>query len=310
MESPLSEHLRSKLIRLAHAHPEFRSELLPLLRDDEHSSRVAEWKGWTEDMPVQVVGDRGTEVFPNLAAARRKYPKLDPVKGGGGFHWAMRGEVKGQPAIRFESSGVYTSLSRDAGQNAPGNWYGLEPRKPGITEPAIEPKSAAWENLPKGWTQDSVQSMWDTMTDGVKHKITRCMEKMDGKVDDTGAYCGSLAAQVGYKRASGKRLTYDEAFVEAVEMADHLHRPVELSKNAFGGFSVSLFVYDPKTGRPTENVRGQIVQPGEPLNRAQKDIQMSRKAGDASLLRKAVIRVAHENPSFRPDLLTLLKRCA
>ena len=153
--TPLSEHLRSKLIRLAHAHPEFQSELLPLLKS--------------------------------------------------------------------------------ADQNAPSNWYGLEPRKPGITEPAIEPKQAAWENLPKGWTQDSVQSMWDTMTGDVKHKITKCMEKMDGKVDDTGAYCGSLAAQVGYKRASGK-------------------------------------------------------------------------AGDASLLRKAIIRVAHENPSLRPDLLTLLSK--
>lgn len=149
--------LRSKLIRLAHTHPEFRDDLLPLLKS--------------------------------------------------------------------------------ADQNAPGYWYGLEPKKPGITEPALEPKQAAWENLPDGWTQESVQSMWDTMTGDVKHKITKCMEKMDGKVDDTGAFCGSLASQVGYKRASNT-------------------------------------------------------------------------VGDASLFRKAIIRVAHENPSLRTTLLPCITRRA
>jgi len=143
------------------------------------------------------------------------------------------------------------------GQSADDYWNNLEPKKPAIDEPALPPKTAAatvhfegqpgftlcgeridsrtevttspreatcyycgiawekrngplpmyarvqmgirtaaWNNLPKGWTQDSVQSMWDTMTDGVKHKVTKCMKEMDGKVDNTGAFCGSLADKV------------------------------------------------------------------------------------------------------------------
>jgi hypothetical protein len=67
------------------------------------SVKTAEWKGWNENMPVQVVGDRDHEVFPNLAAAKAKYPTLDPEHNTNDFTWAMRGEIKGVPAIRFET---------------------------------------------------------------------------------------------------------------------------------------------------------------------------------------------------------------
>jgi len=63
-------------------------------------------------------------------------------------------------------------------------------------------KAAAWENLPPGWTQESVQSFWDSLTGDVKHKVTKCMKEMEGKVDNTGAFCGSLGAAVGYRAAS------------------------------------------------------------------------------------------------------------
>lgn len=53
-----------------------------------------------------------------------------------------------------------------------------------------------WGKLPKGWTDKSVKKFWGTMTGDVKHKVTKCMKKMDGKVDDTGAFCASLADKV------------------------------------------------------------------------------------------------------------------
>lgn len=59
----MASSLRSRLIRLAHAHPEFRKDLLPLIKQ--------------------------------------------------------------------------------ADQNDPSHWYGLEPKKPAIDEPAIQPKQAA-----------------------------------------------------------------------------------------------------------------------------------------------------------------------
>lgn len=67
-------------------------------------------------------------------------------------------------------------------------------------------REAAWENLPKGWTEESVKSMWATLTGDTKHKITKCMKEMEGKVDNTGAFCGSLASHVGYRGASDASL--------------------------------------------------------------------------------------------------------
>lgn len=66
------------------------------------NTRRAEWKGWNDTMPVEVVTSRGTEVFENLAAAKAKHPTLDPRKNTRDFTWAMYGQVRGRPAIRFE----------------------------------------------------------------------------------------------------------------------------------------------------------------------------------------------------------------
>jgi len=93
------------------------------------SARTAEWKGWTEDMPVQVVTMKGTEVFPNLAAAQKKYRDLDPRRNGRKFTWAMKDRVKGRPAIRFEAWDVNRMMSMSAssksGRAMAGPWYGM-----------------------------------------------------------------------------------------------------------------------------------------------------------------------------------------
>lgn len=63
---------------------------------------------------VQVVGDT-VERFPNLAAARQKYPMLDPYKNSAEFTWAMHGKdfQTGETLLRFESWGTYRMLSMD-----------------------------------------------------------------------------------------------------------------------------------------------------------------------------------------------------
>jgi len=60
-----------------------------------------------------------------------------------------------------------------------------------------EKESAKWENLPKGWTEDSLKKFWNSLTGDRKHRITACMKKMEGKVTDTGAFCGGLASRLG-----------------------------------------------------------------------------------------------------------------
>jgi len=82
--------------------------------------KTAGWKGWTEDMPVQVVTTKGTEVFKNLADAKKKYRDLNPDRQGKQFTWAMKGRVRGQTAIRFEDWKSNDALSRAAAEH-----YGL-----------------------------------------------------------------------------------------------------------------------------------------------------------------------------------------
>jgi len=56
-----------------------------------------------------------------------------------------------------------------------------------------------WKSLPKGWTEKSLKKFWGSLTGDRKHKITQCIKKMTGKVDDPGAFCGGLASKVGYR---------------------------------------------------------------------------------------------------------------
>jgi hypothetical protein len=58
---------------------------------------------------------------------------------------------------------------------------------------AVDRTADKWKNLPNGWTQKSLKSFWSSLTGKAKHKVTSCISKMDGKVDDPGAFCASLA---------------------------------------------------------------------------------------------------------------------
>lgn len=63
--------------------------------------------------PVQVIGwrDEGVWNYPNLAAARKEFPELDPYKSTSRFTAAMRGEVDNEPALRFETWEAYEGYS-------------------------------------------------------------------------------------------------------------------------------------------------------------------------------------------------------
>lgn len=55
--------------------------------------------------------------------------------------------------------------------------------------------AAKWEGLPKGWTRESLKQYWESLTGEVKHKVTKCIEKLKGSegIDDPGAFCAALA---------------------------------------------------------------------------------------------------------------------
>jgi hypothetical protein len=73
---------------------------------------------WLDSMdvnavPVQVVGWGHEDVwnYPNLAAARKAFPELDPYKSTTRFTAAMRGEVNNELALRFETWAAYQGYS-------------------------------------------------------------------------------------------------------------------------------------------------------------------------------------------------------
>lgn len=86
--------------------------------------------------------------------------------------------------------------------------------------------ASKWETLPKGWTQKSVEKFWDSLTGDVKHRVTKCMKEMEGKVDDTGAFCASLADKVdpGWRSRRAAFLTreQDETEMELSPKGDRL----------------------------------------------------------------------------------------
>lgn len=56
-----------------------------------------------------------------------------------------------------------------------------------------------WEGKPKGWSKKSMKSYWKSLTGDRKKKVTACIKKMKGDVDDPEAFCASLAREVGHK---------------------------------------------------------------------------------------------------------------
>jgi hypothetical protein len=68
-----------------------------------------------------------------------------------------------------------------------------------------------------------VEKFWETMTGDVKHKVTKCIKEMDGKIDDPGAFCASLADKVeGKDWRSKKSAVHSDVAQALVKMAKEL----------------------------------------------------------------------------------------
>jgi len=53
---------------------------------------------------------------------------------------------------------------------------------------------AGWEKLPRGWTEESLRKFWESLTGDVKHKMTKCVEKIKDVegIDNPYAFCAAL----------------------------------------------------------------------------------------------------------------------
>lgn len=76
-----------------------------------------------------------------------------------------------------------------------------------------------WKSLPPGWDQGSVDKFWESLTGENKHHVTKCISQMEGKVDDPGAFCGSLADKVDPGWREKTAFSQTDQFRVRVDMA-------------------------------------------------------------------------------------------
>jgi hypothetical protein len=96
------------------------------------------------------------------------------------------------------------------------------------------PEGHKWKGpLPKGWTDESRKKFWDSLTSAApKHKVTQCIKRMEGKVENPGAFCASLADRVipGW-RAEAAKERKKKAFSELRAAAAILKQPLRTRRD-------------------------------------------------------------------------------
>lgn len=100
-----------------------------------------------------------------------------------------------------------------------------------------------WKKMPKGWTDESRRKFWDSLVGDVKHKVTKCIKQMDGKVGDPGAFCAALADRVegkgwrSEKKAAQSFKPGDYIFQQQRSEDDSIYARV-VSEQKNGGYRV------------------------------------------------------------------------
>jgi len=98
-------------------------------------------------------------------------------------------------------------------------FFGADTVKMATDKVASTKMADKWKNLPKGWTEESLKKFWDSMTGDVKHKVTKCIKQMEGKVDDPGAFCASVMDRLEgkeWRKEAQTASTVTERYLEKV----------------------------------------------------------------------------------------------
>lgn len=86
-------------------------------------------------------------------------------------------------------------------------------RKLKIIAASLQKEAIGWDNLPKGWTKESARKFWSSLTGDVKHKVKKCISKMEGNINNPDAFCASLKdllkGDTDWREASLKKIAGD-----------------------------------------------------------------------------------------------------
>jgi hypothetical protein len=110
--------------------------------------------------------------------------------------------------LRWDGREIHAERVDDTGWHKD-NYFYLEPDEVKLVRASANAERVAkkWKSLPKGWTEESVEKFWHSLTDRApKHPVTRCINEMEGKVSNPGAFCGGLADQMipGWREEAAK----------------------------------------------------------------------------------------------------------
>jgi len=131
--------------------------------------------------------------------------------------------------------------------------------------PPKDPGGHKWKKLPKGWTDESRKKFWDSLTSAApKHKVTECIKRMEGKMDNPGAFCASLADRVipGWRQEAAKeRRKKKRAFIAKVLTELEEEYGYEPGQDGRGLLQMR-YDYDQVPRRPTKD-RPRSMIPGK-----------------------------------------------
>lgn len=155
--------------------------------DIEHAEEDKMHGDANEQEPGQEAGIlAGVVEHEGHSAALHQGPEGFVVRGRGGARY-----IQSEPITKKEHAEEYAKEMLKA--HAKLNERQVVERNTNLSE--VGDHKLGWESVPSG----EKKKLWDSLTGGAKHKITACMGKVEGHVDNPGAYCKSLGDEVGYK---------------------------------------------------------------------------------------------------------------
>jgi len=158
------------------------------VRDKQNPEKTGVIATIGEDGAVTVKWDDGTESPVDITTIEKMEEPVAPAPEPepGADKLAPEPNTRSTPAPQVGAGGAMASSYKE----------GFRRLKDGRVQMLTE----QWTSLPKGWTEDSVKSMWKSLTGDRAHKITACIKKVQNTgIDDPGAFCASLARRLGEK---------------------------------------------------------------------------------------------------------------
>jgi len=236
------------------------------------------------------------------------------------FKHAYGTEINLKDAGLDELAGVWTQARIYLGNE-------LRDAMKGKVAKASPPKNVdghKWKKLPKGWTDESRKKFWNSLTSRApKHKVTQCIKRMEGKVDNPGAFCASLADRVipGWRQEAAKERRKKKAHVAKV--LTELEEKYDYKPGADGrGLLQFRYDYDQVPAKPTKDRPRSMIpgkdqlglDPDDPLRldrlaKSEDEDEHSKIPGVDSLPMEEDRKVA-SNWITRSEMETLCPSCA